>query len=956
MKIPQSVTSIGDMQFARCLKLTSIDVDDKNTSYRSVHGVLYTYDGTKLVSYPTGSTLQTYVVPYGTTTISDLAFDNCESIKKIALPETLEYIGGDAFDRCYNLAYIAIPTSVTYIGDWAFTYCNSMTDIYYAGSKEQWDKIETGSYGFLMFNGVTVHYNSKDPEGDVRGTGACGENLIWTLADGTLTISGTGDMFDWHEVNIDPTYTGDGAVISISGDTIISTTTKTPWYSGSSTIATCIVEDGATSIGEAFAMSCSNLTNLTIPASVKRVGKGAFVSCNKLADVYYEGTEAQWIMTSIESNNDPLLRATMHYSDSYESLLENAVKYVPYATIVPGADAEGVAAVRAAELPDWLTLNQKTGELSGMPTVIGSHKIEFTLLDNAGIPMHTFTSTLRVQENTNTNVNNADDQDSGYRIIQKVPDMTTRTYKDQVFIIDDYDETENFDKFKSFYLDGRELKGGKIGPEFTYKNRSEIPEDWEYYAEKGSTKITILDETIESAGVGTHTIAATFEETKTDSDGRTTTETKTVAQNYTVTNPTNPTNPSTPSSRSSGGSSSGGTSNRVSTPQQNATITSGEFAFTVTHGIASVKALTDSQMNTLRTSEMIRLTLDLRKGGNEVIQTVLPAALVAQLLELLNGDNAIEQIEIVMTNGSISLNKEAMSAIASQGNGDLTFTMEESDISDLTEAQQKALSVSEVAKVMSINLKIGTKEVKNFGGSRVETNLAFAPVQDHEPRGYAVWYAGVDGTMARHASTCTAESIRFRTAHFSTFAILYGTPVPFPDVTDDAWYASEVDQVASVGLMRGTDRGFEPETVLTRAMLAQIFYNAEHGEAGTPAVFADVPADAWYADAVNWVRKAGIASGTSKSNFSPDLPVTREQMASMLYNYTRLKNRNLSATASLDRFKDGADVSGWAEVPVKWAVGLGLIDGMDGKLAASGNVTRAQAAKLLVYYFEGFEQ
>jgi hypothetical protein len=169
----------------------------------------------------------------------------------------------------------------------------------------------------------------------------------------------------------------------------------------------------------------------------------------------------------------------------------------------------------------------------------------------------------------------------------------------------------------------------------------------------------------------------------------------------------------------------------------------------------------------------------------------------------------------------------------------------------------------------------------------------------------------------------------------------------FPDVADGAWYGPAVDFVSSHELFQGTDKGFEPDAPMTRAMLATVLFRLEDGVAEGENLFADVPDDAWYADAAIWAGENGIVKGTDKG-FEPDLNVTREQIATMLYRYVKYLGLDVSASASLEGFPDSGEVSGWANEAMQWAVGAGLFRGDDtGALNPQKNATRAEVATLM---------
>ena len=171
----------------------------------------------------------------------------------------------------------------------------------------------------------------------------------------------------------------------------------------------------------------------------------------------------------------------------------------------------------------------------------------------------------------------------------------------------------------------------------------------------------------------------------------------------------------------------------------------------------------------------------------------------------------------------------------------------------------------------------------------------------------------------------------------------------FTDVDEDAWYYDAVSSMVEQGYMNGTsETTFEPFLNLTRAMIAQILYNMEGAQGNGEAAFTDVADGQWYADAVNWAASEGIVSGYGDGTFGPNDPITREQMATILYQYAAYKGYDLSDTASLDAFTDAADVSSWALPYVQWAVGCGIMNGRDnGTLDPASTATRAEIAVMV---------
>lgn len=180
----------------------------------------------------------------------------------------------------------------------------------------------------------------------------------------------------------------------------------------------------------------------------------------------------------------------------------------------------------------------------------------------------------------------------------------------------------------------------------------------------------------------------------------------------------------------------------------------------------------------------------------------------------------------------------------------------------------------------------------------------------------------------------------------ATVKVVEGESIEFGDVADSAWYAEAVEFVASHELFQGTDNGFEPETTMNCAMLAMVLYRLEDATATGNSNFPDVSDDAWYAEAVAWASETGIVNGTGKG-FEPNAPVTREQIATMLYRYANVIGLDTGSRGELSSFPDGGETSDWAQDAMAWAVSVGLFQGDDtGALNPKGDATRAQVATL----------
>ena len=171
------------------------------------------------------------------------------------------------------------------------------------------------------------------------------------------------------------------------------------------------------------------------------------------------------------------------------------------------------------------------------------------------------------------------------------------------------------------------------------------------------------------------------------------------------------------------------------------------------------------------------------------------------------------------------------------------------------------------------------------------------------------------------------------------------TDTAYTDVASDAWYADAVDYVRENGLMQGTsDTTFSPDGTMSRVMLATVLYRIE-GEPDVTGedVFPDTSADSWYSDAVVWASQNEYINGYTDGRFGTNDPVTREQFAAILWRYAG----RLTAGSAPD-FADAASISDYARDAVSWARSTGIISGRGNNLfAPRDSATRAEAATIL---------
>lgn len=176
--------------------------------------------------------------------------------------------------------------------------------------------------------------------------------------------------------------------------------------------------------------------------------------------------------------------------------------------------------------------------------------------------------------------------------------------------------------------------------------------------------------------------------------------------------------------------------------------------------------------------------------------------------------------------------------------------------------------------------------------------------------------------------------------------------VPFTDVKETDWFYDAVGYVYENGMMGGTGNNqFSPNVTTTRGMIVTILYRLEGSPAVSTASFDDVATGEYYANGVSWAAANGVVSGYGNNLFGPNDPITREQMATILYRYAQYKEYETVITRDVSSFTDGAAVSSYAVEPMNWAVGTGLLSGVgNNMLNPTGNATRAQVATILMRF------
>ena len=178
----------------------------------------------------------------------------------------------------------------------------------------------------------------------------------------------------------------------------------------------------------------------------------------------------------------------------------------------------------------------------------------------------------------------------------------------------------------------------------------------------------------------------------------------------------------------------------------------------------------------------------------------------------------------------------------------------------------------------------------------------------------------------------------------------------FADVPAAAWYADAVQYVYENGLMAGVSESeFAPDGTATRGQIVTILWRL----AGSPVVnyamrYADADEGAWYGEAVRWAASTGVVTGYTESSFGPNDAITREQLAAILYRYIKTQGQGFTGMWYFPlRYDDAASISDWADEAMHWCVMKGVLNGTgETTLSPQLTATRAQLAAILRRFCE----
>ena len=371
---------------------------------------------------------------------------------------------------------------------------------------------------------------------------------------------------------------------------------------------------------------------------------------------------------------------------------------------------------------------------------------------------------------------------------------------------------------------------------------------------------------------------------------------------------------STPGGGSSGGDGGSSSSSAVVAPKGSYTVTGDKISQSISR--SNLKGLADAGKS---------LTLSCGKAG----MTFAPAAL-----------------------------KAILAAVPTSA-GNITFAAAPADLSAYPDAA-KQIGAHPVYD-FTISYKDGTGNTVTVpvsfpAGSASITLTYLRTAAETEGSLFMVYVDGKGAVTWLDKSSYDNGRLLAEVPHFSTYGVAYKAPAPvFTDISGH-WAKQDIEFVAARGLLSGTDDGlFSPDGTMTRGMFVTALGRLAgiNPDSYQTRSFTDVKADAYYAAYVEWAAQKNIVKGTGDKLFSPDAPVTREQMAVMMTNYAGQMGYSIPTPLASVTFADSDKISAWAAKEVAAMQRAGIVKGKDGnRFDPQASATRAEVSAVLRRFVE----
>ncbi len=309
---------------------------------------------------------------------------------------------------------------------------------------------------------------------------------------------------------------------------------------------------------------------------------------------------------------------------------------------------------------------------------------------------------------------------------------------------------------------------------------------------------------------------------------------------------------------------------------------------------------------------------------------------------------------------SLSLNREAIQEINRQANGQVNIRVQKMDETDLTNDLQDKIGGR---PLLEIEITYGDRqEISNFAAGGLEVSIPYTLQDKEKPEDIYAVYIAPDGKIIGLIGSfydTRSGMLHFTTNHLSMYAVANrSNGLKFTDIQNH-WAKEDISYLTSIGLLAGTSENlFSPNLNITRAMFVTVLGRLAQVEKDNAKIsyFADLEKASYYAAYAQWAFEKAIANGTGDKKFSPNMNITREQIAVMLLNYAKAIGFTLPKLRDYESFADSNKISGYAQEAVENLYSAGIINGKDKKVFdPQGLATRAEAVAMIYRFIKVVE-
>ena len=400
-----------------------------------------------------------------------------------------------------------------------------------------------------------------------------------------------------------------------------------------------------------------------------------------------------------------------------------------------------------------------------------------------------------------------------------------------------------------------------------------------------------------------------------------------------------------------------------------------EVSAKISGSTAAVQEIEDAELKKVVGGKTVEIDLT---GLDKTIDTAqIPNATVGKIAEKSG-------MSVKLTTATVTFDKPATQEIFTQAKGNaIELVVEGVKAATLNTAQKDAIEKLNTVIIVDAYLssngtKLCTQSKGGFGSGKATVMLPYTLKTGSNASQYSVYYVADDGSLEKLNASydVTARSFIFEIEHFSNYVVSYNgeggsgyaaclkdvtCPISkFTDTKADFWWHDGIHYCLDNGLMNGVaDTQFAPNGTITRGMIVTMLWRLDGQKyPNYYMTFKDVPASEWYTEAVRWAASEKIVSGYDAEHFGANDPVTREQLATILYNYAKYKGQGFTGDwMFLLNFVDRASISSWADEAVHWCSMKGIVTGKDGKVFdPQGYATRAEAASMMQRFCEAMDK